>query len=111
ARAQGADTLKIGVLTDLSGPYKDIGGPGSVACANQAIEDFGASGKGMKVEVISADHQNKTDVGSAVARQWFDRDGVDVIVDVPNSGVGLAVAGVAREKNKVYLNSGSASSD
>jgi branched-chain amino acid transport system substrate-binding protein len=111
ARAQSADTLKIGVLTDLSGPYKDLGGPGSVACANQAIADYGTSGKALKVEVISADHQNKTDVGSAIARQWFDRDGVDAIVDVPNSGVGLAVAGVAREKNKVYMNSGAATSD
>ncbi|HKM61582.1 MAG TPA: ABC transporter substrate-binding protein [Acidisphaera sp.] len=111
ARAQGADTLKIGVLTDLSGPYKDIGGPGSVACANQAIEDFGASGKGMKVEVVSADHQNKTDVGSAVARQWYDRDGVDIILDIPNSGVALAVSSVAREKNKIFIGSGPATSD
>jgi branched-chain amino acid transport system substrate-binding protein len=111
ARAQGVPTLKIGCLTDLSGPYKDLAGPGAVAAAHQAIEEFGVAGKGMNVEVLSADHQNKPDVGASVARQWFDRDGVDLIVEVANSGVALAVAGVAKEKNKVYINSGSATSD
>jgi branched-chain amino acid transport system substrate-binding protein len=110
ARAQ-APGLKIGVLTDLSGPYKDLAGPVAVQCVTQALEDFGASGKGMKVDVISADHQNKPDVGAGIARQWFDRDGVDIIVEVANSGVALAVAGVAKEKNKVYINSGAATSD
>ena len=110
ARAQAAG-LKIGVLTDLSGPYKDLAGPQAVQCVYQALEDFGASAKGMKVEVIAADHQNKPDVGAGVARQWFDRDGVDIIVEVANSGVALAVAGVAKEKNKVYINSGAATSD
>ncbi|MCW3475174.1 ABC transporter substrate-binding protein [Rhodovastum sp. RN2-1] len=104
-------TLKLGVLTDLSGPYQDIGGPLAIAAAQQAIEDFGAAGKGMKVEVVSADHQNKPDIGANVARQWFDRDGVDIILEVANSGVALAVAGVAKEKNKVYINSGAATSD
>jgi len=109
ARAQGAG-LKIGVLTDLSGPYKDLAGPQAVQCVYQAMEDFGVSGKGIKVEVISGDHLNKPDVGAGIARQWFDRDGVDLIVEVANSGVALAVAGVAKEKNKVYINSGAATS-
>ncbi len=110
-RAQNANTLKIGVLTDMGGPYQDVGGPLAVLAAQLATEDFGAAGKDFKVEVISADHQNKTDVGSGIARQWFDRDGVDVIVEVANSAVALAVAGVAKDKNKVYLNSGAATSD
>jgi branched-chain amino acid transport system substrate-binding protein len=115
SRAQGtgagAPTLKIGCLTDMSGPYKDLAGPGAVSAVHQALEEFGVSGKGMKVEVLSADHLNKPDVGTTIARQWFDRDGVDLIVEVANSGVALAVAGVAKEKNKVYLNSGAATSD
>jgi branched-chain amino acid transport system substrate-binding protein len=104
-------TIKIGVLNDMSGPYRDDGGPTGVVCAKQALIDFGISGKGWNVEVISADHQNKPDVGVSIARQWFDRDGVDAIVDVPTSSVGLAVNTVCREKNKVYLNSGTGSSD
>ena len=103
-RAQ-ASTLRIGVLTDLSGPYRDITGPTSVACVRQAIEDFGVSGKGVQVEVVSGDHQNKADIGANLARQWFDRDGVDMITDVPNSSVALAVAQVTKEKNKAYVNS------
>ena len=111
ARAQGAaNTIKIGVLTDMSGTYRDIAGPTSAACVRQAVQDFGSRG-GLTIEVVSADHQNKPDVGSNVARQWFDRDGVDMIVDVPTSSVGLAVAGVAREKNKAYVNSTSATAD
>jgi branched-chain amino acid transport system substrate-binding protein len=110
ARAEGA-TLKIGCLTDLSGPYKDLAGPVAVQCVHQALEDFGAAAKGLKVEVISADHQNKPDIGVSIASQWYDRDGVDLIVEVANSGVALAVAGVAKAKNKVYLNSGAATSD
>jgi branched-chain amino acid transport system substrate-binding protein len=110
ARAQAA-TLKIGCLTDLSGPYKDLAGPLAVQCVHQALEDFGISGKGMKVDVVSADHQNKPDIGVSIASQWYDRDGVDLIVEVANSGVALAVAGVAKAKNKVYLNSGAATSD
>jgi len=111
ARAAEAPSLKIGVLTDLSGPYKDLAGPQAIQAAYQALEDYGVSGKGMKVEVISADHQNKPDVGKAVAAEWYDRQGVDIIVEVANSGVALAVAGVAKEKNKVYINSGAATSD
>jgi branched-chain amino acid transport system substrate-binding protein len=110
ARAQ-AKGIKIGVLTDMSGPYQNVGGQTSVICTNQALEDFGASAKGINVDVIAADHQNKPDVAVALARQWFDRDGVDLLLDVPNSAVGLAVASVAREKNKVYINSGSATAE
>ena len=104
-------TIRIGVLNDQSGPYRDDGGPTGVVCAKQALEDFGISGKGWNVEVLSADHQNKPDIGVSIARQWLDRDGVDAIVDVPTSSVGLAVNTVCREKNKVYLNSGTGSSD
>ncbi len=110
ARAQPA-TLKIGVLTDMSGPYRDLAGPVSVVCARQALVDFGVSGKNMNVEIISGDTQNKPDVGAGLARQWFDRDGVDLVIDTPNSAVGLAVAAVAKEKNKVCINTGAATSE
>lgn len=110
ARAQ-TPTIKIGVLNDQSGPYTNTGGLTSVICAKQALEDFGAANKGLNVEVISADHQNKPDLASSIVRQWFDRDGVDMLLDVPTSSVALAVQSVVREKNKVYLNSGAASSD
>ncbi|BAF90511.1 ABC transporter substrate-binding protein [Azorhizobium caulinodans] len=105
--------VKIGVLNDQSGLYADLGGPGSVWAAKKAVSDFMATpaGKNLKVEVVFADHQNKADVGTAIARQWFDVDGVDVILDVPNSGVALAVNQVAKEKNKVFINSGAAASD
>jgi branched-chain amino acid transport system substrate-binding protein len=108
ARAQ-ANTIKIGVLNDQSGVYRDISGPTSVTCVRQAVQDFGS--RGFNVEVVAGDHQNKPDVGSNIARQWLDRDGVDVIVDVPNSAVALAVNGVVRERNKVYLNSTAATAD
>src|SRR3954469_5263539 len=88
AQAQVSDgIIKIGVLSDMSSLYADIGGPGSVVAARMAVEDYGAAKKGMKVEIVSADHQNKPDVGSAIARQWYDVDKVDVIVDVPTSSV------------------------
>ena len=93
AHAQTWDnTIKIGVLSDMSSLYADIGGPGSVVAARMAVEDFGAAAKGLKVEILSGDHLNKPDIGSNVARQWFDVDKVDVVVDVPNSGVALAVS-------------------
>jgi branched-chain amino acid transport system substrate-binding protein len=112
AQAQVSDgVVKIGVLSDMSSLYSDIGGPGSVVAARMAVEDFGAAKKGMKVEVVSADHQNKPDVGSSVARQWYDVDKVDVIVDVPTSSVALAVNQVTRDKGKAFLVSGAASSD
>ncbi|HUZ32947.1 MAG TPA: ABC transporter substrate-binding protein [Xanthobacteraceae bacterium] len=103
--------VKIGVLNDMSGIYADIGGAGSVAAAKMAVEDFNPAAHHMKVEVISGDHQNKPDVGANIARQWYDVDHVDVIVDVPTSSVALAVNEVTREKNKVFLGSGPASSD
>ncbi|MGE0222596.1 MAG: ABC transporter substrate-binding protein [Acetobacteraceae bacterium] len=107
ARAQNS-TLRIGVLNDQSGPYTNTGGLTSVVCARQAVEDFGVAAKGMTVDVITADHQNKPDLAVSIARQWFDRDGVDMILDVPTSSVALAVQGVAREKDKVFLASGPA---
>ena len=108
ARAQGA-TIKLGVLNDMSGPYRDTGGPLSVSCVRQAVQDFGDHG--FAVEVVSADHGNKPDQGASIARRWFDQDGVDVILDVPTSSVALAVSTVAREKNKVHLNSGAGTVD
>jgi branched-chain amino acid transport system substrate-binding protein len=109
--AQAQVNVKIGVLNDMSSLYADISGPGAVTAAKMAVEDFNPAAHGMKVEIVSADHQNKPDVGSNIARQWFDVDHVDVIVDVPTSSVALAVSDVAREKNKVFLISGAASSD
>src|SRR5216683_3268747 len=112
AQAQVSDGIvKIGVLTDMSSLYADLSGQGSVIAARMAVEDFGAAKKGMKVEIISADHQNKADVGSGIARQWLDSDKVDVIVDTPNSAVALAVNQIVREKGKAFLVSGAASSD
>ncbi|MDB5379284.1 MAG: transporter permease [Rubritepida sp.] len=107
-RAQGS-TLRIGVLTDMSGPYRDPTGMGSVVCTQQAVADF-AGPLGLSVEVIQADHQNRPDTGSSIARQWYDQ-GVDAIVDVPTTSVALAVSGIARQKNKVFLNSGAASAE
>jgi branched-chain amino acid transport system substrate-binding protein len=104
-------TVKIGALSDQSGLYADLGGPGSTLAAQMAVEDSGLQAKGWKIDVISGDHQNKPDIGSTIARQWFDVDKVDVIVDVPNSGVALAVNNVVKEKNGVYINSGAATSD
>jgi len=104
-------TVKIGVLSDMSGLYADIGGPGSVAAAQMAVKDFNPGSHHMKVEIVSADHQNKPDIGSAIARRWFDTEQVNAIADVPNSGVALAVSNVTREKNGVFLVSGAAASD
>jgi branched-chain amino acid transport system substrate-binding protein len=104
-------TVKIGALSDQSGLYADLGGPGSTLAAQMAMEDSGLTGKGWKIEIISGDHQNKPDIGTSIARQWLDVDKVDVIVDVPNSGVALAVNNVIKEKNAVYINSGAATSD
>src|SRR5512134_3089708 len=112
AHAQISDgVIKIGVMNDQSGTYADLAGPGSVVAARMAVEDFGAAKKGMKVEIVVADHQNKPEVGSSIARQWFDVDKVDVIVDVPTSSVVLAVNQIAREKNKVEMVSTGATSD
>jgi len=112
AHAQISDgVVKIGVLNDQSSLYADLAGPGSVVAARMAVEDFGAAAKGLKVEVLSADHQNKPDVGSSIARQWYDVDKVDLIVDVTNSAVALAVNQITRDKAKAFIVSGAASSD
>jgi branched-chain amino acid transport system substrate-binding protein len=103
--------IRIGVLNDQSGPYRDDGGPTSVICAQQAVQEFSAARPGLNIEVIFADHQNKPDIGAGIARQWFDQGGVDAVVDVPTSSVALAVNTVCREKNKVMLNSGAATTD
>ena len=104
--------VKVGVLSDMSGIYADLGGKGSVLAAKMAAEDYvKASGSKLKIEVVSADHQNKPDVGSSIARKWYDSEGVDAILDVPTSSVALAVSQVTKEKNKVMVNSGAGSSD
>jgi branched-chain amino acid transport system substrate-binding protein len=112
AQAQISDgVIKIGVMNDMSGLYADVAGPGSVTAARLAIEDFGAARKGMKVEIVSADHQNKPDVGSTIARTWYDVDKVDAIFDVPTSSVALAINQITRDKGKAFINSGAATSD
>jgi branched-chain amino acid transport system substrate-binding protein len=112
AQAQISDgVIKIGVLNDMASLYVDLAGPGSVLAAKMAVEDFGAAKKGMKVEIISADHQNKPDVGSQIARQWYDVDKVDAIFDVPTSSVALAINEIAKEKKKAFIDSGAATSD
>ena len=95
--------VKIGVLSDMSGPYSDLGGPGSVEAVRMAIEDFGGSVLGKPVEVLQGDHQNKPDIGSNIARQWFDVDGVDMVTDLTNSAVALAVQALAKSKKKINL--------
>jgi branched-chain amino acid transport system substrate-binding protein len=109
--AYGQQAVKIGVLNDMAGTYADLAGPGSVLAARMAVEDLGDLVKGLKIEVIGADHQNKPDIGSNIVRQWIDVDKVDVIVDVPTSSVALAVNEIVKEKNKVFLGSGPATSD
>ncbi|WP_458096650.1 ABC transporter substrate-binding protein [Roseomonas sp. WA12] len=111
ARAQSNNTIKIGVLTDMSGTYRDGAGPGSVACVRQAVQDSGVTGRGINVEVLQGDHQNKPDVASTIARQWIDRDGVNVIIDVATSSCALAVNSVVKEKNSIMLNSTGATAD
>ena len=109
AFAQISDgVIKMGVLNDQSSLYADLAGQGSVVAARMAVEDYGAEKKGLKVEIIFADHQNKADVGSSVVNQWFDVEKVDMVVDVPNSGVALAVSEIARVKNKAFIVSGAA---
>jgi branched-chain amino acid transport system substrate-binding protein len=103
--------VKIGVLTDMSSLYADATGPGSVVAAKMAIADFAKTHPNVKVELVSGDHQNKPDVGSQITNQWYDVDKVDVVVDVPNSGVALAVSQITATKNKVFVVSGAASSD
>jgi branched-chain amino acid transport system substrate-binding protein len=105
AAAEMNGTLRIGVLNDMSSVYSDFQGPGSVLAAQMAVEDYAKQSK-RKVEVLSADHQNKPDVGAAVAKQWFDTEGVDMVIDLPNSAVALAVSDIGRTKNKVVIGSG-----
>ena len=109
--AQAQEPVRIGVLNDQSSVYADFQGKGSVLAAEMAVEDYGGRAAGRKVEVLSADHQNKPDVGSAIARKWLDQDGVDLIVDLPNSAVALAVNEVVRQKNRVMIGSGAGTSE
>ena len=113
AQAQiSGNTVKIGVMNDMSGLYADIAGPGSVVAAKMAVDDYlKATKSSLKVEVVSADHQNKADVGSSIARKWYDTDGVDAIFDVPTSSVALAINQITREKGKAMVNTGAATSD
>src|SRR6266702_7261850 len=104
-------TIKIGVLTDGSGLYSDLGGAGSTLAAQMAVQDSGLAAKGWKIDVISAAHQNKPDVATNIARQWIDVEKVDIFMDVLNSGVALAVNNVVREKNAILIDTGAATSD
>ncbi|MDT3376471.1 ABC transporter substrate-binding protein [Labrys neptuniae] len=103
--------VKLGILNDRSGVYADLSGEGSVIAAKMAVEDFKAAEKGLKIEIVSADHQNKPDIGAGIARQWYDQDGVDAIFDVPTSSVALAVSQVTKEKNKIFIDSGAGSTE
>lgn len=112
-RAQSAgsgDAIRIGVLEDMSGPYRDITGPTSVVCAQQAIREFRAANPDIAVDLVSADHQNKADIGLAIVRQWFDQAGVDVVVGVSNSALAIALKAVVEQKDKLHLNASAASS-
>jgi branched-chain amino acid transport system substrate-binding protein len=106
-----AESIKVGVLNDQNGLYADLTGMGSVHAARMAVEDFGGTVLGKPIEIIFADHQNKPDVGSTIARQWIENDGVNVILDIPNSAVGLAVREVTRTRNAIDINTGAATSD
>ena len=105
------DVVKIGVLTDMSSLYADATGKGSLVATQMAVEDFGGKVKGKPVEVVSGDHQNKPDVGVALARNWFDNDKVDAVLDVPTSSVALAIQQLTREKQRIFINSGGGTSD
>ncbi len=109
--AGAQEPIRIGVLNDQTSVYADFQGKGSVLAAQMAVEDYGGKAAGRKVEVIFADHQNKPDVGSVVARKWLDQDGVDLIVDIPNSAVALAVNEIVRQRNKVLTGSGAGNAE
>jgi branched-chain amino acid transport system substrate-binding protein len=111
AQAQANETIRIGVLTDLAGPYRDVTGPTSVACVRQAVEEFTAQNPDIKIEIITADHQNKPDVGINTVRQWFDQRGVDVVTDVGNSAIALGINPVCVEKDRVHLNASAGTSE
>lgn len=110
-RAQGVQPLRFGILGDLSGPYRDLSGTGTLACVNQAIADFAAASGTVPTSVIQADHQHKADVGTSIARQWFDNGEVDVILEVNNSAIAFAVADLAMQRDRVFLATGPASAD
>lgn len=109
--AMAETRIKIGILSDMSGPYSDLAGPGSVAAARLAVEDFKGADKGIQVEIVSGNHQNKADIGSVIARSWIDQEGVDVIGDVTGSPVALAVSQIVKDKDKIQLNAGAATAD
>jgi branched-chain amino acid transport system substrate-binding protein len=109
--AAAQEPIRIGVMNDQSSVYADFQGKGSVLAAQMAVEDYGGRAAGRRVEVVMADHQNKPDVGSVIARKWLDQDGVDLIVDLPNSAVALAVNEIVRQKNKVMIGSGAGTSE
>lgn len=111
ARGQSRQTIKLGILADMSGTYRDLGGPLIEPCVRQAIKDSGVAERGIDVQVVVADHLNKVDVGIGIALEWLDRQGVDALVDISNSAIALALAPVIREKDKVQLNTGAGSSD
>src|SRR5215218_6695389 len=112
ARTQPSDdVVKIGVLTDLSGPYADFAGPGSVVAARMAAEDHGGRALGRPVEIVGGDHQNKPDVGGALARRWVDTEHVDMVIDMPNSAVALAVQQVGRERNRIVINTSASTTE
>ncbi|MDI4663585.1 ABC transporter substrate-binding protein [Xanthobacter autotrophicus] len=108
---QAETNIKIGVLSDMSGPYSDLAGPGSVVAARLAVEDFKGASRGITVDILSGNHQNKADIGSVIARSWIDQDGVDVIADVTGSPVALAVSQIVKDKNRIQLNAGAATAD
>ena len=112
AHAQvSGDVIKIGVLNDQSGPYADLGGKGAVMAAQMAADDFGGKVLGKPILIVGADHQNKPDIASNIVNQWLDTENVDVIADVPTSSVALAVQEITKNKNRIHLNSGAASSE
>ncbi|MDB5374875.1 MAG: transporter permease [Belnapia sp.] len=111
ARAQAQQPIRLGVLGDFSGPYRHLSGPTNVACVRQAVQDSGLIERGIPVEVVQADHQQKADTGTGIVREWFDRGGVDVVLEVNNSSIALAVNGIVREKDKIHLNTGAATTE
>jgi branched-chain amino acid transport system substrate-binding protein len=111
ARAQAKRPIRLGVLTDMSGAFRNNGGPTAVACAKQAVVDFAATNRDIDVEILAGDHQNKADVGVAIARRWFDEESVDVLLDVNNSAIAMALISVAADKDKLQLNTGAGTGD
>lgn len=109
--ASAQQPFKIGVLNDLSGPYSDYQGQGSIIAARMAVEDYGSKAAGRPIEVVFADHQNKPDIGATIGRKWYDTDGVEMIVDVPNSAIAFGISDIAKDKNKVFIGSGAGSAE